>query len=336
MAVTVDVYAPFDSGPGASVMEDTWRKIMRNPTVSGVLRNVLNELQVYADSTGLQVKVKTGEIWLEGHWGTIQSEKTLPIETPHATLARIDRVVARVDFVNNRIELGVTAGTAAATPTAPGITRNTSIFEVSLATVSVPAADTSIDAGQVTDARMFGGVPYSAVTDDQFFYSEKMSSTTRGSCTAAAALASGNAYVERVVSQVQNVVSTVMVHVITAQVGGSASYWVYKGFTQRDLAQVATGSITLTGSADATKTATFTPVTIEAGMQVAIAVRTTGTTTDPTIASTPNVVSAAFTNPTSPATAKTSVFKAATPGTAIDLLDGSWSNSQVFRWMALR
>lgn len=151
MAVTVDAYAPFDSGPGANSMEDTWRKMMRHMLTSGAIHGITNGIEVFADSTGMQVKVKTGELWIRGHWGEITSQKTLSLAAAHATLARVDRIVARCDFVNNRIEVDVLQGANGGS--APSVTQNASIWEVSLATVSVPGADASIDAAQVTDDR---------------------------------------------------------------------------------------------------------------------------------------------------------------------------------------
>jgi hypothetical protein len=331
----MDVYAPFDSGPGSSIGEDTWRKIMRRPTVSGVLRNVLNELLVYADSTGMQVKVKTGEVWMEGEWGTITIEKIVPIATAHATLARIDRIVARADYVANQIVVDVLTGTAGS-GLAIGCTRNTAMYEVSLATIAVPATDVSIDAAQVTDARQFGGVPYSCVTDDQNFYTDKLSSVSRAQCNGTVTLTASFLYLERMVSQAENSISEIRVFPTVAQVGGTSTWGIYKGYTQRDLALVASGSINLT-VADAVARATFTAITLEAGMQICVALLTAGASTIASIACLSAVVSGNFTNPLTPVSARTSVFKSGgTIGSTLDMLDGTYSSSTTFRWMALK
>ncbi len=155
MAVTMDSYAPFDSGAGANSMEDKWRS-MFSQLPSGVMRGRNNDMQCYADSTGMQVKVRTGECWIRGHWGQVGSEKTLAIASAHATLARVDRCVARADFINNRVELDILTGVAGS-GVAVGLTRNTSIWEISLAIINVPALDTSIDASQVKDQRVYTG-----------------------------------------------------------------------------------------------------------------------------------------------------------------------------------
>jgi hypothetical protein len=160
MATTVDSYAPFDSGAGANVTEGTWRNFMgymtgRGDLANGVIRGVGLDSIVYADSTGMNVKVRTGEYWIKGHWGQNATEKTLAIAAADPTNPRKDRVVVRADFTNNRLELDVLTGTPAASPSAPTVTQTTSVWETSLAVVDVPATDLTIDATQVRDSRKF-------------------------------------------------------------------------------------------------------------------------------------------------------------------------------------
>jgi hypothetical protein len=156
VAVAFDEYAPFDSGAGANVTEDTWRKMMKFAgSPSGVLRGQDSALAVFGDSSGMQVKVPTGQVWIEGHWGRVTSQKTVAITAAHASNARKDRIVARADFVNNKIELDVLTGTPAGSPTLPSLTQSSSIWEISLAEVAVAAAATTITSGNVTDRRTF-------------------------------------------------------------------------------------------------------------------------------------------------------------------------------------
>jgi hypothetical protein len=156
VAVLFDVYAPFDSGAGANVTEDTWRKMMVHAgRANGVLRGIDNALAVTGDSSGMQVKVATGQVWIEGHWGQSSTIKTVPLTAAHATLARKDRIVVRVDFVNNKIELDSITGAPNASPVLPALTQNTSVYESHLAEVAVAAAASTISAGNVTDNRTF-------------------------------------------------------------------------------------------------------------------------------------------------------------------------------------
>lgn len=146
-------YFPFDAGAGANVTEDQWRKMAQHWLSGGVLRTELNKLEVFADTTGMQVKVKSGRAFVQGHYYESDAQEVLAIGAAHATLARIDRVVLRADFTLNTIALAVLAGTAAASPAAPALTQSSAMWEISLAQVAVPATDVTIDAAQVTDDR---------------------------------------------------------------------------------------------------------------------------------------------------------------------------------------
>lgn len=154
MATTLESYAPFDTGPGADIREGTWRKFMRHMLESGVLANAVGEFEVFADSTGMQAKVKTGECWIRGHWGEGTTQKTMAIAAAHATLARRDRVILRCDFTLNRIEVDVKTGTAAASPVAPALVQNSSMWEIALAWVQVDATVSTIAATKVNDERL--------------------------------------------------------------------------------------------------------------------------------------------------------------------------------------
>lgn len=155
MATTLDQYMPYDSGPGANVTEDGWRKFMKHLRGDGVIRGFLDEFVVFGDSTGRQVKVKAGECWIQGNWGQLASQKTLSIAANSSGNPRIDRVILRNDFSNNRIEVDVLTGTPAGTPVAPAVTQNTTKWEISLALVAVANGAATITAGNVTDYRTF-------------------------------------------------------------------------------------------------------------------------------------------------------------------------------------
>lgn len=336
MAWLADTYAPFDSGPGSNTMEDTWRKFMRRPTVSGVIRSVLNEHLVYGDSSGMQVKVKTGEVWLEGHWGTLTSEATIPVTAAHATLARIDRCVARVDFVNNRVEYDVVAGVAG-TGVGPTLTRNTSIWETSLATINVPAAASTITSANVLDTRFFGGNVGYNTTDDLTMFGDKFSSCRRLDIQEAATSATnGDLFVVRLRANIEHNVSTLRMFLGSqAQVAGTMNVGVFKGFRQDDLVRLVSTTINLTTGTNSVREVTFTPITIEAGMEVVVAYLQLSATTASFLGKSANVVSTNVLNPTS--SIKSTVIKTGQSSipTSINLLDGSWAHRDRYTWVAL-
>lgn len=151
-----ETYFPFDAGAGSSVQEAQWREMARNWRGSGVFSGVLDALEVYGDSSGMQVKLKTGEAWVDGFKYKNSAEMTLAISAAHATLGRIDRIILRLDISNNTLTVVVLAGTPAASPAAPALTQSlTGTYEISLAKITVGAAVSTITSGNVTDERTY-------------------------------------------------------------------------------------------------------------------------------------------------------------------------------------
>jgi hypothetical protein len=148
-------YFPFDSGAGANVTEAQWSKMAQNWLSTGVIKSYNNELSVYADSTGMQAKIKTGAAWIKGHYFEADAEEVLAIGTADGTNPRIDRIIVRLDWSLNTVQLAVLQGTPAVSPTAPALTQNTSRWEISLSQVYVGANVSTISAGNVTDERYF-------------------------------------------------------------------------------------------------------------------------------------------------------------------------------------
>jgi hypothetical protein len=130
-----------------------WSKMASNWLGSGVIKGALNSLLVYADSTGMQVKVKSGQAFIKGHFFESDSEVTLPIGVSDPSLARIDRVIVRVDWTANSLQLAVLQGVASTVPSVPALTQNTSRWEIPLAQINLIANVSSISADSVTDDR---------------------------------------------------------------------------------------------------------------------------------------------------------------------------------------
>jgi len=122
----------------------------------GVKTGALNELEVYGDSTGLQVKVKSGQAMVRGHYYNNSAEVNLAITAADATNNRIDNIVLELDPSANTIALKVIDGTPAGSPVAPALTQTDGgIYQIKLAEVLVAALVTTINAGDVTDSRSF-------------------------------------------------------------------------------------------------------------------------------------------------------------------------------------
>ena len=136
----------------------------------GVKTDALNELEVFADSTGMQVKVKSGQAMVRGHYYQNTAEEILTLTAADLTNPRIDTVVIELDPSANTILLKVIAGTPAGSPTPTALVQtDAGIYQFKLAQVAVAAGAITIIAGNVTDYRTYlgaftGTVPGSAIT----------------------------------------------------------------------------------------------------------------------------------------------------------------------------
>jgi len=146
---------PFDE---SEVQEAQWTKFTKYFVANGVLANYENELEVYADSTGMQVKVKTGMGSIRGHFYETTAELTKAVEDADVSNDRIDIVALQVDWSNGDMEILVIEGTPAASPVAPSLTQNANLWQIPLAYVDVGTGVSTIAAGDVTDKRVRVGV----------------------------------------------------------------------------------------------------------------------------------------------------------------------------------
>lgn len=123
----------------------------------GVIYGYGDELAV-SPGSGMAVKVGTGAAFVQGRMLEVYDQaETLPVTAAHATNPRIDRVVMRVDLstAQRRAYLAVKTGTPAATPAAPLLQQDSTVWEMGLAQVRVPAGATGIVAEDITDERAF-------------------------------------------------------------------------------------------------------------------------------------------------------------------------------------
>lgn len=138
----------------------------------GVKTGALNELEVFADSTGMQVKARSGQALVRGHYYQNTAEVALSLEAADLTNPRIDTVVLELDPSANTIVLKVITGTPAASPSAePVVQTDAGIYQIKLADIAVGTGVTTINAGNVTDNRFYiedfsGTVPGSAITGE--------------------------------------------------------------------------------------------------------------------------------------------------------------------------
>lgn len=130
-----------------------------------------NNANVAAVAGAMAVTVSDGLGWLSNNEGNgivwwNQEEKNtgtklaLSVDMADGVLNRIDRVVVSWQTTNyvDRPTISILKGASSSSPVAPSLTNNSTMRQISLARISVPAGITSIAASLITDERMDGSV----------------------------------------------------------------------------------------------------------------------------------------------------------------------------------
>lgn len=119
---------------------------------NGVLLDVATALKVSAGG-GMSVSVAPGYAWAEGHFGKVESAETIPVTNADGTYTRIDRVVARLNMSLKTFSLAVIAGEISGDPQPPDIVRDGTIYDLGLATITIPPGSLEITDAMITDTR---------------------------------------------------------------------------------------------------------------------------------------------------------------------------------------
>ncbi|MDE5830489.1 MAG: hypothetical protein K2H53_02125, partial [Clostridia bacterium] len=111
-----------------------------------------NGLQVIVKD-GMRIVVKIGDANINGYRYTNESEKVIEVTNADGVLDRIDNIVVRLDLPNRQITTEIVTGSFSENAMAPNITRGSSIYELRIAKISIPAGTTEITEDLITDTR---------------------------------------------------------------------------------------------------------------------------------------------------------------------------------------
>lgn len=140
----------------ADAYEDAWSSMVASWWSDGVWPAQFNRGEVFADGSGPQVKIRSLKVNIQGFHGEKSTETTLGVSNADPSNPRIDRIVARLDRTKPAtIRLDVITGTPAASPSAPPLVRNSTTYDISLATVTRPTGVSSVQATHVVDDREY-------------------------------------------------------------------------------------------------------------------------------------------------------------------------------------
>lgn len=110
-----------------------------------------------SDGTGWLANAgKDGVVWWIDNEETSGSKLQLTIDAADGALNRIDRVIVEWETTTYAVlpEVKVLKGTVASNAVAPELTNNSSLRQICLAQISIPAGTTEITASLITDTRL--------------------------------------------------------------------------------------------------------------------------------------------------------------------------------------
>ena len=160
MAVINDYGFPFSSvGTDRQYSSAEWRDYFSRLITSGIIQNNANECKVKPQVTpNKTVFVDTGSIVITGAMLVVSAKVNLTIDQNTSGQARIDRIVARLNIADRKIEFAVLKGTPAVSPVAKALTRTSTVYELGLADITLANGYSTITAGIVADKRQDEGL----------------------------------------------------------------------------------------------------------------------------------------------------------------------------------
>jgi hypothetical protein len=147
----------FNSPYSAVEFAKLFQLLLNSESSNGyVFGGVDNSLNVQAAGVpNMTVIVKSGKMLINGQVYINDADATVTIATADPSNPRLDLIVAEITYASQQIRVNVVAGTAAATPARPALTRNTTTYQVAIAEVYVAAAASSITDPVIHDLREF-------------------------------------------------------------------------------------------------------------------------------------------------------------------------------------
>jgi hypothetical protein len=206
-----ETYGPFNSGGGASILESQWREFIGALFTSGVLKGAKvngsagNDLAVSAPGGAMSVNLATGVACAYGFFYENDATLAKTIAASDPSLARIDRVVIRLDLAGRTVQSAVLTGTPSGSPVAPTLTQTSTTWEIPIARIAVGAGVTQIVGANVTDERVYtipnlagnaignasGNIPLSNGTLNTSLNADKVDGADAGNASGNVALANG-------------------------------------------------------------------------------------------------------------------------------------------------
>lgn len=128
---------------------EDWARHLKKYFTNGIFNNELNVVS----NNDMTITIKEGDANIEGYRYTNTGDLVKTIDNADGTLNRIDNVVLRLDLTNRLISAQIIKGTFADKPVVPELVRTSTIYDLRIAKISIPAGTTTITQDLITDTR---------------------------------------------------------------------------------------------------------------------------------------------------------------------------------------
>lgn len=128
---------------------EDWARHLKKYFTNGIFNNELNVVS----NNDMTITIKEGDANIEGYRYTNTGDLVKTIDNADGTLNRIDNVVLRLDLTNRLISAQIIKGTFADKPVEPELVRTSTIYDLRIAKISIPAGTTTITQDLITDTR---------------------------------------------------------------------------------------------------------------------------------------------------------------------------------------
>ena len=147
----VEVNGVYDREYNADEFTDYFRSLV----TTGVMKGHDDDLEPYSNGDSMEVRVGPGIAFIEGKYYQNEGSLGLTVDTETVGLSRIDRIVIRLDSNPEAryVKAFIKKGTASTNPKAPTLTRNDTVYEISLAQVRVQGGVSYISYDAIIDER---------------------------------------------------------------------------------------------------------------------------------------------------------------------------------------
>jgi len=114
---------------------------------------IFNNGCLVSENNNMKVIVNAGSANINGYRYDNDSNKVLIIENADGVLNRIDNIVIRLDLINRNITAQVVKGSFSNDPIAPDLIRTSTIYDLRIAKINIPAGVTTITQDLIEDTR---------------------------------------------------------------------------------------------------------------------------------------------------------------------------------------